>query len=160
MLLCSSLMKKRHSFVWEVGFSFGEQEQTCYMAIVSDSSFVQMKQSIHLVNPWINGFHFVLLETDSVSGPWIYIPQTFWSNGIVLGPWGQCRMALRACWWLRCDGMCISHRLAWSSSFKSALTYDVVRNASQWPFMREVACRLRSLALKCDLLIFVRQRCL
>ena len=20
--------------------------------------------------------------------PWIYIPQTFWSNGIVLGPWG------------------------------------------------------------------------
>ena len=19
--------------------------------------------------------------------PWIYIPQTFWSNGIVLGPW-------------------------------------------------------------------------
>jgi hypothetical protein len=47
-----------------------------------------MKQSIHLVNPWNQ---WVPLCTSwkiySVSGPWIYIPQTFWFNGIAFSPW-------------------------------------------------------------------------
>lgn len=120
----------------------------CCVAIVSDSSFVQMKQSIHLVNPWTQWLPLCTSwKIYSISGPWIYIPQTFWYNGIVLGP-------SRASIWLckSVDGFptiwacAFLNVLTWSSSLKSSLTYNVGRNSSQWPFMRRVAYRLRSSA--------------
>lgn len=118
----------------------------CNVAIVSDSSFTQMKQSIHLVNPWNQWLPLCTSwKIYSISGPWIYIPQTFWYNGIVLGP-------VRVGIWLcrSVDGFPMTRAcafvnvLTWSSSLKSSLTYSVGRNASHWPFMRKVACRLWS----------------
>lgn len=66
MVFCLSF-RKRCSFIWDMVFSlFGEQEQMCYVAIVSDSSFVQMKQSIHLVNPWTQWLPLCTIEKYTV----------------------------------------------------------------------------------------------
>lgn len=156
MLFCLGFIKRR-SFIWDmVFFLFREQEQMCYVAIVSDSSFVQMKQSIHLVNPWTQWLPLCTSwKIYSISGPWIYIPQTFWYNGIVSGP-------SRASIWLcrSVDGFptmwacAFLNVLTWSSSLKSSLTYNVGRNSSQWSFLGKSCFVNSGLGLKCGQLIF------
>lgn len=155
MLFCLSF-RKRCSFIWDMVFSlFGEQEQMCYVAIVSDSSFVQMKQSIHLVNPWTQWLPLCTSwKIYSISGPWIYIPQTFWYNGIVLGP-------SRASIWLckSVDGFptmwacAFLNVLTWSSSLRSSLTYmweEILLNDHLW----EKLLMDLGLGIKCGQLIF------
>lgn len=141
MLLCLSFIK-RCSFIWDMNFPSLGTRSRC----VTWPLFL----TVHLCrrnNPfiwWIHGInssHFVRLEKYTAFQPSGFtFHRLFWYNGIVLCP-------LRAGIWLRKSvdvfptmwACAFLNVVTWSSSLKSSLKYYMGRNASQWPFMRNVA---------------------